>query len=220
MAHPSSSSRSPVLFGVPQGTVFGPTLFLLFVNDVPDRVASGIKMFAVDCVIFRNINSPEDHALLQSDLNSLEACANDWQMSFVPKECMVMSISLKRSLSCHKYCICGVPLESVKYQKYLGVYVSYSLNWSKQHAEVKKKASRVLGGLQRNLSSCSKAVKQRAYLALVRPTLEPGYATPAWSPHTQKDINNIESVQRRAARFVRDDYRRTSSVNEMIKALH
>ena len=98
-----------------------------------------------------------------------------------------MSISLKRSLSCHKYCICGVSLESVKYQKYLEVYISYSLNWSKQCAEVKKKASRVLGVHQRNLCSCSKAVKQRAYLALVSPTLE--YATPAWSPHTQKDIN-------------------------------
>ena len=58
----------------------------------------------------------------------------------------------------------------------------------------------------RSPSRCSKAVKQRAYLALVRPTLE--YATPAWSPHAQKDINNIESVQRRAARFVCGDYRR------------
>ena len=111
-----------------QGTVLGPTLFLLFVNDVPDRVASGIKMFADDCVISRNINSPEDHAELQSDLNSLEAWAKDWQMSFAPNKCMVMSISLKRSLSCHKYCICGVPLKSVKYQKNLGVYISYSLN--------------------------------------------------------------------------------------------
>ena len=82
---------------------------------------------------------------------------------------------------------------------------------------MKKKASRVLGVLQTNLSSCSKAVKQRAYLGLVRPTLE--YATPAWSPPTQKDINNIESVQRRAARYVCDDYRRTSSVTEMIKSL-
>ena len=55
-------------------------------NDVPDRVASGIKMFADDCVIFRNINSGEDHSALQSDLNSLEAWANDWQMSFAPTE--------------------------------------------------------------------------------------------------------------------------------------
>ena len=83
---------------------------------------------------------------------------------------------------------------------------------------MKKKASRVFGVLQRNLYSCSKAVKQRAYLALVRPTLE--YATPAWSPHTKKDINNNESVQRLAARFVCGDYRRTSSVAKILESLH
>ena len=148
----SSSTWSAVLSGVPQGTVLGPTLFLLFVNDVPDRVASDIKMFADDCVIYRNINSLQDHLALQSDLNSLEAWANDWQMSFSPTKCMAMSISLKKCPSYHQYFICGVPLEGVRYQKYLGVYISCSLNWSKQCAEVKKKASRVLGVLQRNLS--------------------------------------------------------------------
>ena len=80
-------------------------------------MTSGIKMFADNGVIFRHINSPEDHAALQSDFISLEAWSNDWQMSFAPNKCMGMSISLKRSLSCHKYCICGVPLESVKYKK-------------------------------------------------------------------------------------------------------
>ena len=84
-------------------------------------------------------------------------------------------------------------------------------------AEVKKKASRVLRILQRNLSSCSKAVKQRAYLALVRPTLE--YATPAWSPHTKKDINNIESVQRLAARFVCGDYIAARAVSPKCSSL-
>ena len=84
--------------------------------------------------------------------------------------------------------------------------------WRRRHWSI------ILGVLQRNLSSCSKAVKQRAYLALVRPTLE--YATPAWSPHTKNDINNTESVQRLAARFVCGDYRCTSSVTEMLESLH
>ena len=69
----SSSRWSTVLSGVPQGTLLGPTLFLLFVNNFPDRVVSGIKMFADDCIIFCNVNSPQDHLALQSDLNSLEA---------------------------------------------------------------------------------------------------------------------------------------------------
>ena len=73
---------------------------------------------------------------------------------------------------------------------------------------------RVLGILQRNLSSCSRAVKERSYLSSVRPIVE--YATVAWSPHTKKGINGIESVQRRAARFINNDYSRYSSVSSML----
>ena len=80
-----------------------------------------------------------------------------------------------------------------------------------------KKASRILGVLQRNLSLCSETVKERAYTGLVRPIAE--YASAAWSPHTKKDVSNIESIQRRAARFVCGDYDRTSSVTSMTRDL-
>ena len=83
--------------------------------------------------------------------------------------------------------------------------------------EVKKKANKILGVLQRNLASCSAVVKERAYLTLVRPVCE--YGSVAWSPYTQKDINCVEFVQRRAARFVCNDYRPTSSVNTMLSNL-
>ena len=74
-----------------------------------------------------------------------------------------------------------------------------------------------MGVLQRSLSSCSESVKERAYVGLVRPIAE--YASAAWSPHTKKDTNNIESIQRRAARFVRGDYSRTSSVSSITREL-
>ena len=83
--------------------------------------------------------------------------------------------------------------------------------------EVKKKANKILGVLQRNLSSCSAVVKERAYLSLVRPVCE--YSSVAWSPYTQKDIICVESVQRRAARFVCNDYCRSSSVNTILSNL-
>ena len=77
---------------------------------------------------------------------------------------------------------------------------------------------RVLGILQRNLSSYSRSIKERSYLSLVRPIVE--YATVAWSPHTKKGIDGIESVQRRAARFVNNDYSRYSSVSSMLTDLN
>ena len=123
--------------------MLGPILFLLFINNLPANVASGIKMFADDCVLFHNIASPQDHAALQQDLNCLVAWSATWQMSFSPKKCMAMSVSLKRSPLYYQYSICDVPLEGVQYQKYLGVYITCTLNWSRQCEEVKKKASRV-----------------------------------------------------------------------------
>ena len=67
-------------------------------------------------------------------------------------------------------------LEGATFKKYLGVYITSSLNWSKQTVEGKKKANKILGVLQRNLQSCSRTVKERAYLTLVRPVREYGSA--------------------------------------------
>ena len=92
-----------------------------------------------------------------------------------------------------------------------------TLNWNTQCGEVKKNANKVLGVLQCNLSSCNSAIKEQANLTLVRPLVE--YATPAWSPYTSKGITIIESIQQRAARFVQQDYRQTSSISEMIDKL-
>ena len=99
----SSSCWSPVLSGVPQGTVLGPILFLLFINDIPGVISSHIKLFADDCVLFRNINSASDHQALQHDLIWLEKWANSWQMSFAPTKCMAMSITLRRVPSLWRY---------------------------------------------------------------------------------------------------------------------
>ena len=125
-----------------------------------------------------------------------------------------MSITLKRQPSSFSYMLCNTPLEGVTFQKYLGVYITNSLNWRKWAVEVKKKANKILSVLQRNLSSCCAIVKERAYLSLVRPVCE--YSSVAWSPYTRKDIICVESVQCRAARFVCNNYGHSSSVNIML----
>ena len=188
----------------PQGTFLGPILFLLFSNDPPSAVSSRVKLFADDSVLYRHIESSADHDKLQQDLFQLEEWAAMWQMNFAPSKCYIMSITLKRQPSSFSYTLCNTPVEGVTFQKYLGVYITNSLNWTKQAVEVKKKANKILGVLQRNLASCSAVVKERAYFTLVRPVCE--YGSVAWSPYTQKDINCVESVQRRAARFVCNDY--------------
>ena len=130
----SSSKWSPVLSGVPQGTVLGPSLFLVFVNDLLSSVSSRVKLFADDSVLYRrHIESSADHDKLQQDPLQLEEWAAMWQMKFAPSKCYIMSITLKcqpSSFSCSRRCV-TLPW-GVAFQKYLGVYITNSLNWTKQ----------------------------------------------------------------------------------------
>ena len=87
---------SPVTSGVPQGTILGPILFLIYVNDIQEVVKSTIKLFADDTKIYRELTNPNDITILQSDLDSLDRWATDWQVKFNTKKCEVMRITHKK----------------------------------------------------------------------------------------------------------------------------
>ena len=116
----------------------------------------------------------------------------------------------------------GDPLTWTDSAPYLGVLLNKNLSWSEHIRSATSKARRTLGALRRNLKQCPRPLKERAYLAMVRPTLE--YASCIWDPHLKQDIQLLESVQRRAARFVLNKPHRRSaskhdSVTEMISQL-
>ena len=83
----ATSDTAPVTSGVPQGTVLGPALFLIYINDIADNISSNIRLFADDCVLYRTINNTSDNELLQEDLSKLEQWSNIWQMDFNVKKC-------------------------------------------------------------------------------------------------------------------------------------
>ena len=89
------SNSAPVLSGVPQGTVLGPLLFLIYINDMTSQVSSGtfIRLFADDCLVYRKINSTQDQVVLQQDLLCLQAWAELWGMRFNPSKCYIMHMS-------------------------------------------------------------------------------------------------------------------------------
>ena len=84
---------SPVLSRVPQGLVLGPVLFLIFINDLPDNIRSSVRLFADDCVLYRNIFSPSDFEILQEDLDNLAQWESDWQMKFNVAKCHSMRVT-------------------------------------------------------------------------------------------------------------------------------
>ena len=88
-----ASDPVPVLSGVPQGSVLGQVLFLIFVNDLLENIRSSVRLFANDCVLYRNIKSPMDCQILQDDLNSLAQWETDWQMKFNVAKCHSMMVT-------------------------------------------------------------------------------------------------------------------------------
>ena len=100
MVEGKTSSRAEVTSGVPQGSVLGPLLFLLFIKDLPNYLQekSTVRLFADDAVLYRQINNDTDATLLQQDLDSLLQWENDWGMSFHPSKCQVMRITTKKAV--------------------------------------------------------------------------------------------------------------------------
>ena len=92
----AKSDEAEVTSGVPQGTVLGPLLFLAFINDLPSVVDSQARLFADDCLLFRQIDSLHDSNKLQEDLSALEKWESDWQMSFHPQKCTTIRVTRKK----------------------------------------------------------------------------------------------------------------------------
>ena len=102
-----SSKPSDVLSGVPQGTVLGPILFLMYINDIAANLNSSIRMFADDCLVYRTISSPSDHQLLQTDLNKLTTWADTWQMKFNTSKCSVLQVTQNKIKKTFNYTMNG-----------------------------------------------------------------------------------------------------------------
>ena len=212
------SNRASVASGVPQGTVLGPLLFLLHINDLPDNVQSRVRLFADDCLLYRAIQSVEDAVILQNDLDALKAWGDLWGMKFNVKKCNILTVSRSRTPITKLYTLGGEALSQVDQAKYLGVLITEELSWSPHITSITSKANGILGFLQRNLKRCPKPLKELAYMTLVRSKLE--YCAAIWDPYLKKDIHLLDKVQRRSARYVCNNYDyMDSSVTAMLKEL-
>ena len=194
------SREEDVLSGVPQGTVLGPLLFLLYIKDLPPHVNADTRcrLFADDCLLYRVADYISDQVQLQRDLRNLERWASDWGMVFNPTKCYVMSVSKGHSHQPYFYELCGVLLKSVDHEKYLGMTIFSDPNWKAHINKLVTKANQKLGFIRENLKGSPQELNRIAYIALVHWGLE--YASPVWDPHLQKDSDSLEKIQRCAAR--------------------
>ena len=200
-----SAPRS-VESGVPQGTVLGPLLFLVYINDISSGLSEGTKisLFADDSLLYRTIKSEKDCEILQRDLDLLQTWEIKWKMEFHPGKCQLLKVTNKINKTPYNYTIHGQTILETNAAKYLGVTIDCKLNWKNHYTEINRKANYVLSLLRRNLSNCPMDIKAKCYNTLVRPICE--YACEVWDPHYQDDIDYLEKIQKRGARFATGNY--------------
>lgn len=194
-----ASAWLPVLSGVPQGSILGPLLFVLYINDLPNCVTSSeVALFADDAKCFREIRSASDCHLLQHDLNKIHEWSRIWKLNFNVSKCKLLTIARALKFQ-HPYSLDGVVLERVDSIQDLGITVSSDLSWHKHIDQVVSKCNRVNGMIKRAIGRKAPAdVTMRLFNTLSRSIAE--YSSPVWSPHTVCDITRVERIQRNITR--------------------
>ena len=209
-----SSTELSVNSGVPQGSIVGPTLFVLFINDIVHSISEGtnIALYADDTKIWRTIIKQDDNWSLQRDINQLQIWATQNKMKFHPDKTKVLPIgSYNRPTQAFIYTLEDKPIKFVESEKDLGINIDTKLNWNLHTEIIHSKANQKLGILKRNCSFVSNNRKRRSlYLALVRSLFE--HCPIIWRPASKSQINKLESIQKRAFKWVNKDYTTSYSI--------
>lgn len=202
------SEEATVDSGVPQGTVLGPLLFLIFINDIVNEVPVKIKLYADDCVIYSEISNVTDQIILNSAFYNIVKWCDLWQMSINFDKTVFMRITHKKKPLLFNYSTASFTLSEVTNIKYLGIWITNDLSWTKHIDSVITNANRKLFFLRRALKHSNSTVRTLAYRTIIRPVLE--YGVIVWDPFTKANITKLENVQKKAVRFIFNSFGRTS----------
>ena len=197
------SNPLPVLSGVPQGSILGPLLFLIYINDISSNIQhSQLLAFADDTKCFKHINNHSEQGDLQDDIDTISNWSNGSLLNFNLSKSA--HISFKSKITTY-YNISNTSISRANVHKDLGLLLSEDLSWTNHYSFIAARAYKVLGLIRRTLnSSHHPSTMVKLYVSLVRSQLL--YCTQLWRPHLIKDIQIIERIQRRSTKHILNDY--------------
>ena len=213
----ATSCWLPVTSGVPQGSVLGPCLFNLFINDLISQTISPCALFADDTILYRPIFTPSDSSILQTDIDSIYTWCTNNRMRINISKSKVLRITWAKTPGLPHYTYNNTPLESVKEYKYLGIMFNNKLQWN-THVDYVVKKARMLGFVLSVSKSLTPSSIFSLFKTIVLPILE--YGQPAWHLHTQALSQKVESVQRRATRLILRQKRQEMSYHDRLLQLN
>ena len=224
----SSSTFLPVLSGVPQGSILGPTLFALFLNDITLGIDkyTNIVMYADDTKIWRQMDSLSDHLHLQRDIDYLFDCALKNKMKFHPSKCKVLMVSKFSPPLLHIlpfvqffYKMGDSILEYTETDKDLGILMNRTLNFTDHSNFPYGRANQRFGLLKRTCHFIHSIEKRRVlYLTMVRSLSE--HCPIIWRPSSDTAVNRLESLQMRAIKWISKDFSVSYSSNKLLYFTH
>lgn len=199
----NASDWSNVISGIPQGSILGPILFIIYINDLPEIVDSTCRLFADDTKLYKVINNNTDQTSLQDDINSFCNWSKDWLLRFNVNKCKVLHIGNKEYDFTYQMFDKQDNYSDIVMadtEKDLGIHFTNTLSFDKHINTIVNKANSIIGLVKRNFTFMDKSTFTQLYKALIRPHLD--YGNIIWYPTTKKNKQIVENVQRRATRIV------------------
>ena len=187
---------------MPQGSILGPLLFLVYINDIVEDIGSHIRLFADDTSLFTIVDDPAaSAACLNSDLRKITRWAATWLVTFNPSKSESFLVSRKLIRPDHPPLFMqNIQIEEVECHKHLGVYLSNDCSWHQHISYLKEKAWCRINVMRKLKFKLDRKPLETIYIAFIRPLLE--YADVIWDNCSEYEKSDLEKIQLEAARIV------------------
>ena len=198
----TKSDTVSVTAGVPQGSILGPLLFLVYINDIVQDIRSPIRLFADDTALYIIVNDPiAAAALLNDDLAKIHTWAEHWLVSFNPAKTETLLFSRKVNKPVHPPVVLNnIQINTVTTHRHLGVTLSSSCSWHDHIQSTKQKAWQRINIMRSYKFILDRKSLEIFYTTFIRPLVE--YADVVWDNISKADEGDLEKIQHEAARVI------------------